>query len=421
MKENLRHAAGSLLVVGLGGAELTNLERAWLKLVRPGGIILFRRNIEDARQTRALLNDATGQCAAHSFRCADVEGGTVDRLRDALAPIPSAQAVALAALRRGWDTRSPTLSQRTRKNGAPSSGWDMRSPTLSVAAATARKDGAPSLSKALGHSNGLAHEQGQLVARGVKAFGFNTTLAPVLDLALPASADVLGTRAAAATATGVAEYARPFLAGLARHGVAGCGKHFPGLGGGALDSHLETPAIRRSGGDLWREDLAPYRELRNELPMVMVSHAAYPDTPGKDRPASVSPYWIATVLRKRIGYRGIVFSDDLEMGGILKFMPIEEAAVAAIWAGMDLLEICHSPELILRAYEALIAEGERSPAFSRLLMARAGQTARQRAKLFAGGVPKALSARQFEALRERILRFGETVEKAQPTAEAQPA
>jgi beta-N-acetylhexosaminidase len=203
--------------------------------------------------------------------------------------------------------------------------------------------------------------------------------------------------------------------------VAGCGKHFPGLGGGALDSHLETPAIQRNLSDLWRQDLAPYRELRDELPMVMVSHAAYPDTPGKNRPASVSPYWIAMVLRKRIGYRGIVFSDDLEMGGILKFMPIEEAAVTAIWAGMDLLEICHSPELILRAYEALIAEGERSPAFSRLLMRRAVQTARQRARLYAGGVPAAPSARQFEALRARILRFGETVEKAQSAPEVQPA
>jgi beta-N-acetylhexosaminidase len=381
MKENLRRAAGCLLVVGLGGTELTNLERGWLKLVRPAGIILFRRNIEEARQTRALLGEATELCAAHSFRCVDVEGGTVDRLRDALAPMPSAQAVALAA------SGSSPRSQR----------------------------------RDLGHPNGLASEQGELIGRGVKAFGFNTTLAPVLDLALPASAAVMGTRAAAATAAGVVEYARPFLAGLGKYGVVGCGKHFPGLGGGALDSHLETPAIRRSCGDLWREDLAPYRELRNELPMVMVSHAAYPRTPGKDRPASVSHYWITSMLRKRIGYRGIVFSDDLEMGGILKFMPIEEAAVAAIQAGMDLLEICHSPELILRAYEALVAEGERSPAFGRLLAARAARLARLRAKLFAGGVAPALSARQFEALRARILRFSKTVEKEQPAAEAQPA
>ena len=84
------------------------------------------------------------------------------------------------------------------------------------------------------------------------------------------------------------------------------------------------------------------------------------------------------MLRKRIGYRGIIFSDDLEMGGILKFMPIEEAAITAIRAGMSLIEICHTPELILRAYEALIAEAERSPAFSKLLFTRAKQTAQQR-------------------------------------------
>jgi beta-N-acetylhexosaminidase len=367
MNMNLRQAAGSLLVVGLEGAELTGLERAWLKLMRPAGVILFRRNIVDAPQTRALLNETTALCATNSFRCVDVEGGTVDRLRDALAPMPSAQA--------------------------------------------ARQAG----------KVGLAQVQGELVARGVKAFGFNTTLAPVVDLALPISAGVMGTRAAAATAAGVVEYAREFLAGLKAEGVVGCGKHFPGLGGGTLDSHLETPTIQRGFRELWREDLAPYRELRDELPMVMVSHAAYPETPGRTEPASVSRYWITTVLRKRIGYRGLVFSDDLEMGGILKAMPMEEAAVASVRAGMDLLEICHTPELILRAYEALIAEGERSATFGNLLLARARGTALARAKLFAAGTPKAPTARQFEALRGRIQRFRETVMKAQGNVEAHSA
>jgi beta-N-acetylhexosaminidase len=357
--------------VGLSGTELTGLERAWLRLVRPAGAILFRRNIADARQTRALLNDATALCVPHSFCCLDVEGGTVDRLRDALAPMPSAQAVAESA-------------RRTDRSA-------------------------------------LVREHGELIARAVKAFGFNTTLAPVLDLALPASAAVLGSRAAGETAEQVIEYAHNFLAGLAAHKVVGCGKHFPGLGGGSLDSHVETPAVHRKMRELWSEDLAPYRDLRNELPMVMVNHAAYPETPSKNTPASASPYWITTVLRKHIGYRGIVFSDDLEMGGILKFMPIEEAAVAAIRAGMDLLEICHTPEMILHAYEALIAESERSAAFSKLLIARAEQTAQQRAKFFASGVSPALTAKQFEALRARILRFGETIRSAQTNAEAQPA
>ncbi|HUV68045.1 MAG TPA: beta-N-acetylhexosaminidase [Terracidiphilus sp.] len=378
MTVSLRHAAGSLLVVGLGGTELTGLERAWLKLVRPAGIILFRRNIADARQTRALLDDAARLGSANSLRCVDVEGGTVDRLRDALASIPSAQAVARAAL-------SPANARKSLKHPLPN----------------------------------LARQHGQLIGQAVKAFGFNTTLAPVLDVGLPESAEVMGTRTAAATAAGVVEYARGFLGGLAAQDVVGCGKHFPGLGGGTRDSHLETPAIMRTQRELDRTDLVPYRELRDELPMVMVNHAAYPATPGKTRPASVSPYWMTTVLRRRIGYRGIVFSDDLEMGGILKFMPIENAVVEAVRAGMDLMEICHSPELILRAYEALIAEGERSAVFRKRLLTQAKKTARLRAKLFAGSNPKALSEKQFEALQTRILRFGETIAKSQPAAEAQ--
>lgn len=363
----LRHAASSLLVVGLSGTELTGLERAWLKLVRPAGIILFRRNIVGPSQARALLKDATSLCADASLRCVDVEGGTVDRLRDALAPIPSAQAVMRAA-------------QRTGKLA-------------------------------------LMKEQGELVARAVQAFGFNTTLAPVLDLALPASAGVMGTRTAAASTHDVTLYARNFIAGLAAHGVVGCGKHFPGLGSGTLDSHHDTPSIHRTLHELEREDLAPYRDLRDVLPMVMVSHAAYPDTPGGARPASVSAYWIETILRKRLGYRGIVFSDDLEMGGILKFLSIEEAVIAAVRAGMDLMEICHSPELVLRAYEAMLAEAERSKTFHNLLVMRARQTAAKQKKLFGAPVSAVLTARQFDSLRTRILRFGETIAQAQPNAE----
>ena len=359
---SLRRAAGSLFVVGLGGTELTSLERAWLRLVRPAGIILFRRNIADAAQTRALLDDATGLGAEHALRCVDVEGGTVDRLRDVLTPMPSPQAVAR------------------------------------VASSFKRPQ--------------IAREHGALVGQAVKAFGFNTTLAPVLDLGLPVSAEVMGTRAAAANAQGVVNYARAFLGGLAAQGVTGCGKHFPGLGGGTRDSHLETPAIERSARELWREDLEPYRALRNELPIVMVNHAAYPRTPGKATPASVSPYWISNVLRKKIGYRGLVFSDDLEMGGILKFMPIEEAVIAAVRAGMDLMEICHSPDLILRGYEALLTEGERSRSFAGLLLARARRTARLRANLFSAGSPRRLTGKQFEALRARIVRFSEKIAKA---------
>lgn len=364
MTANLRHAAGSLLVVGLGGTELTGLERAWLRVVRPAGIILFRRNISESHQTRALLTEAAGLCAAHPLRCVDVEGGTVDRLRDALEPMPSAQAVAWAAASAG--------------------------------------------------KHRLIKEHGELVGRAVKAFGFNTTLAPVLDLDLPISAKVMGTRTAASTPDGVVQYARNFLAGLHAQGVVGCGKHFPGLGGGTLDSHLETPLISRYWAELWENDLAPYRELRSELLMVMVNHAVYPESKDKRHPASISRYWITSVLRRRIGYKGLIFSDDLEMGGILRFVEIEEAAIETLRAGLNLMEICHSPELILRAYEALIAEAERSIAFRTLLLERADQTAKMRRKLFVHRPPAALTERQYASLRKRIRRFGETVRNSQP-------
>ena len=362
MRESLRQAAGSLLVVGLGDKELTAMERAWLKLVRPAGIILFRRNIVDREQTRALLTEATGFCTPHCGAFVDVEGGTVDRLRDVLAPIPSAQAVAHAA-------------------------------------------------RAAGRA-ALQREHGELVARAAKAFGFNSSFAPVLDLALPESRKVMETRCAAETGAGVAVYAREFLAGLAAQGVAGCGKHFPGLGGGTLDSHLETPKIVRTWQQLWQEDLEPYRALRSQLPMIMVNHAAYPKTADPVRPATVSKFWMQTVLRKRIGYRGIVVSDDLEMGGVTRFMPIAEAAVATVRMGADLALICHHPEPILQTYEALIREGERSAAFNKILLGRAKESARKRVRTFPAKMPAALGAQQFEALRTRIVHFGETVAKA---------
>jgi beta-N-acetylhexosaminidase len=366
MKATVRTAAGSLLVVGLSGTELTGMERAWLRLVRPGGIILFKRNITDAPQTRALLDEATGLGAPHSVRCVDVEGGTVNRLRDALAPLPSAQAVG-SAMRR------------------------LRKPAL-------------------------ARQHGELIARAVRAFGFNTTLAPVVDLALPESTEVLGSRTAGATAAEVTDYARAFLAGLAAQGVIGCGKHFPGLGGADGDTHFVMPAIGRTTQQLWQQDVVPYRELHAAMPMVMTNHAAFPATPGRNTPASASPYWIATVLRKRIGYRGIILSDDLEMGGILKFLPVEEAAVAAIRAGTDLVEICRSAELVLRTYEALIAEGERSSAFRSLVLQRAREVERKRARLYAKGIARPLTAKQSEMLHGQIDRFRECIAASEADA-----
>jgi beta-N-acetylhexosaminidase len=370
MATTIREAAGSLLVVGLGGTELTALERAWLKLVRPGGVILFRRNIADVGQTRALLNEATGLGARFGARCVDVEGGTVNRLRDALALIASAQAVAAA--------------DRNVAGGRNSAPGKAAKPTL-------------------------ARKHGELIAQAVKAFGFNTTLAPVVDLTLPEATDVLGSRTTGATAADVIGYVREFLAALAAQGVVGCGKHYPGLGGASGDTHFVTPAIERSWEQLWNEDTVPYRELHKLMPMIMTNHAAYPNTAGKNVPASASRFWITETLRRKIGYKGLVFSDDLEMGGILKFLPVEQAAVEAIRAGSDLLEICHSAELILRTYEALIAEAEKSAAFRKVLLRTAQESGRKRARLYRDSRSAPPTAKALESLKNKILAFNDAV------------
>lgn len=346
----LREQVGQLIIAGVERAALSPIERAWLRLIRPGGIILFRRNIEEAAQVAAMLRDATEIAGAPQFRCVDLEGGLVDRLRDLIAPMPSAAAVFAS--------------------GKP----------------------------------GNFARHGKLIAREAKAAGFNVVLAPVLDLALPASASVMRTRVVSADASDVIAYATAFISGLELEGIVGCGKHFPGLGGGTLDSHDATPLIERTWEQLWQEDLTVFRALASRLPMMMVSHAVYPEV--KDGgPASISQFWISTVLRKRMNFAGLVLSDDLEMGGILTKCSIEEAAIQAIAAGTDLIEICHDPSLVLRAYEALLSEAERSVAFRRRVESSCQRVLEAKQRLLNATMPRAASDVQIQRLRQAVSKF----------------
>ena len=357
---NLREAIGSLLIVGVEGTKLNAVEAAWLRLIRPSGVILFRRNIEEAAQVHALLAAVAKNSNAPIFRCVDLEGGLVDRLRDLVAPMPSAAEVA----------------------------------------ATGKKK--------------IYREHGLLIGEEIALLGFNTTFAPVLDLALPVSANVMRTRVTSADAKTVTEYAVEFLSGLAKAGVLGSGKHFPGLGAGTLDSHLATPEIDRGWQQLWDEDLLPYRKLRRELPFIMVSHAVYPRVKnGRGQiqgPASVSRFWIREILQKKIGYRGLVLSDDMEMGGILSQHSIGEASIAAIEAGTHLLEVCKEPALIFQTYEALLTEAERSKSFRKRVEQAASQVRKQKHHLLRNlKITTAPSEAQVQTVRERIHHFAQTV------------
>lgn len=213
----------------------------------------------------------------------------------------------------------------------------------------------------------LFRRHGKMIGEECRAVGFNVDFAPVSDLAFEASRWVMSSRAVSPNPKQTIVYVREFLKGLNEAGVLGCGKHFPGLGEGRLDSHTHLPVIEKSWKRLWAEDLAPYRTLRRVYPIVMVSHAAYPAVTKTNTPASQSKKWISDILRKRIGYRGLIASDDLEMGGALSAGPIEQAMVEHIRAGGNLGLICHKEEYVMKSYEGLIAEAERDRRFAKQL------------------------------------------------------
>ena len=327
---NLTLNIGQLLIVGFDGTKMSPRLASLLTKIQPAGVILFARNITGAAQTHTLLRECQRCVATPLFTCVDLEGGTVDRFRNVIGRTPSPAEVFATG------------------------------------------------------SRALFRKHGRIIGENCRALGFNVDFAPVLDLAYEASRSVLRSRAVSDDPKRVVAYAREFLRGLGEAGVFGCGKHFPGLGEATLDTHHELPSVEKPLRKLWDEDLVPYRtlSLRRELPFVMVSHAAFPRvTPAvtKDRiPASLSKKWITGILRKKIGYRGLICSDDLEMGAVLAAGPIEQAAIEQVMighicAGGDLGLICHREDFILRAHAAMIREAEHDGRFARRVRESAGR------------------------------------------------
>ena len=307
---DLQHAAGQSLIIGFDGTEISPQVSSLLACVQPAGVILFARNIVSPQQTYELLQACKRLIKVPPFLCVDMEGGLVDRLKKAIAPAPSPAAVFATSDRK------------------------------------------------------LFRRHGIIIGEECRAVGFNIDFAPVSDLAFPASRTVMSSRAVSSNPRQTILYGREFLKGLTAAGVRGCGKHFPGLGEGNLDSHTHLPVIQKSWKKLWTEDLLPYRTLRREYPIVMVSHAAYPAVTGDNAPASLSRKWITDVLRKKIGFRGIIASDDLEMGGALSAGSIDQVAVEHVRAGGNLGLVCHKEEFVMSSYEALIQEAERNRKFA---------------------------------------------------------
>jgi beta-N-acetylhexosaminidase len=305
---------GQFFFIGLPGPELDNEARDLIDEVKPGGIILFGRNVDGAEQVRALLDGARAMLPVAPLCGVDQEGGLVDRLRNIFPPMPSARAI--------------------------------------------RQHGDLSGVRALGRITGEV----------LRMLGFDINFAPVMSIITQERSQLsngLFSRSFGRSPGEVLGYTTVYMRGLQATGCLGCLKHFPGIGAGAVDSHIEMPMVALTRDDLLAQDLAPYIELfqraDDRVRVVMVSHGGFPNidikkgtTGGLIEPASISAGIVSNLLRQELGYKHLVVTDDLEMGAIAKHCEIEDAVVRAFHAGEDMLLICATPETIRRGYRALL-------------------------------------------------------------------
>ena len=289
-------------MVGIAGCELDRLESEVLRHPCVGGVILFSRNYRCRKQLRALCDAIHGLRQPPLLIAVDHEGGRVQRFRDGFTALPAAARYGML-----YD-RNPGLACR------------------------------------------VAHTGGWVMAVELRASGVDFSFAPVLDLGRGVST-VIGDRAFHHDADVVTMLARAFLEGMRGAEVGGVGKHFPGHGGVAADSHSALPVDHRSYEDLKLADLVPFERLAaSGLAGIMPAHVVYEcvDT----RPAGYSRRWIRGILRGELGFQGVVFSDDLDMVAAARGDHLARAR-AALEAGCDMVLVCNDWQAVVAVVDGL--------------------------------------------------------------------
>lgn len=281
------------VMLDLAGTALQPEERRLLGHPAVGGVILFTRNFISAEQLRALTDEIHSVRRPPLLIAADHEGGRVQRFREGFTHLPAASAIG-------------ALYDQNRNAGLS-----------------------------------LAREVGYLKACELGRAGIDLSFSPVLDLAVGVS-EVIEGRAFHRTADGVGALATATMTGMNAGGMQAVGKHYPGHGHVAADSHHTLPVDRRLKEDL-ADDLAPFERLiRAGMPALMTAHVLYPDV--DEVPATFSRRWLAQTLRGHTGFEGAVFSDDLSMGGAAAMGSPADRARRAIEAGCDMVLVCNDPE-----------------------------------------------------------------------------
>lgn len=294
------------VMLDLRGPELEPDEREILQHPLVGGVILFARNYRNMDQLVALTAQIHALRRPPLLISVDHEGGRVQRFRESFTPLPPCHSFG-----ESYD-RDP------------------------------------------GEARALAGKAGWLMAVELLAAGIDFSFAPVLDLDSGLSR-VIGDRAFHADAEVVAELGQRFVSGMKAAGMAAVGKHFPGHGGVREDSHLEVPVDDRRFEDLLMQDMVPFERLIGHgLPAIMPAHVIYRQV--DDMPAGFSAQWLKRILRHRLGFQGVIFSDDISMAGAGVAGDYPERARAAVEAGCDMVLVCNNQKAAASILSALEQE-----------------------------------------------------------------
>lgn len=296
----LREHIGQLFMMGFTGTTVTKDLASFVKAYSPGGVIFFKRNLESVQQIVDLTNGLQKLSPGSPLLIAiDQEGGRVSRLPSEFTIFPPCEQ--------------------------------------------------------LGQCNSyeLAYSAAATIAKELRAVGINMNMAPVLDVNSNPENPVIGDRAFGATPEIVGEMGLATIAGLQENKVVACGKHFPGHGDTATDSHKVLPVVEADLHRLQDTEFPPFQQaIRFGVATLMTAHVLYRAL-DPEAPATLSSAVIQRLLREEFRYDGVVFTDDLEMHAIIDHDGIGEAAVRAFVAGCDVLLICKDQERVMAAMQAM--------------------------------------------------------------------
>jgi beta-N-acetylhexosaminidase len=293
---------GQLLLVGVPGPELDPETAKIFRKIQPGGFILFGRNIRSPLQLRKLIDDLRDLSRIQPIITIDQEGGRVSRLK--------------------LIGNEPPSAQQLREKGDPV----------------------------------LIQRHGQLTGELLRLFGFNLDLCPVLDISFDDDADnSLRGRCYGTSVPQVIDFAGAFNDALLKTGVLSCGKHFPGYAAAGLDPHHDLPRIDRSRAELEETELKIFRTFSFRVSSMMICHGWYPALDANKVPASLSQSIVTDLLAKKMDFKGLIMTDDLDMGAILNQFGFKETIENALQAGNHITLLCHRVPMIEEA--ASIVEG----------------------------------------------------------------